>query len=209
MKSFFQYITIGIVIMTISSCSFSTKDNALIPNNTDTNSQLLSKLTGSVLPVEAQFKDIVTKLESTKNYNEFSKEYSLSSSKIDEWINQWSWSYIFDHNIVDKIVPYMYICKLTLSWDESTVRSSFSRYSTIIPPITDKDPTNKANIIEQFTSSKISLSKLYDILLSPQVILPSYYIDLISKRKLTYWKISSDDCNELILKYENEFFSEK
>ena len=194
--------------MTISSCSFWTKENITISSSTGSN-QSLSKLTGSVLPIEAQFKDIVTTLEITKNYNEFSKEYSLSSSKIDEWISQWSWSYIFDHTIVDKLIPYIYVCKLTLSGDDSIVRSLFSRYNTVIPPITDKDPTNKINSIEQFMSSKISLSKLYDILLSPQVILPQYYLDLISKRRATYWKTSPDDCNDLILKYEDIFFSEK
>ena len=198
----------GIVIMTISSCSFWTKESTIISSSTN-NNQSLSKLTGSVLPLEAQFKDIVTTLENTKNYNEFSKEYSLSSSKIDEWISKWSWSYIFEHNIVDKLIPYIYICKLTLSGDDSIVRSLFSRYITVIPPITYKDPTNKINSIEQFINSKISLPKLYDVLSSPQVILPEYYKDLISNRSFTYWKISSDDCNELIVKYESTFFSEK
>ncbi len=210
MKSTLHYITIGIAILTLSSCSWWAKESVAIPTGTGSNNtQSLSKLTWSVLPPEAQFKDIVTALEGTKNYNEFSKAYSLSSSKIDEWISQWSGSYIFDHNIVDKLVPYIYICRLTLSGEDSVVRSSFTRYSTIIPPITDRDPTNNVNIIEQFTSSKISLSKLYDILLSPQVILPQYYIDLLSKRRLAYWKISADDCSELIFKYEDTFFSEK
>ena len=91
---------------------------------------------------------------------------------------------MFDHNIVDKLIPFLYICRLTLSGDENTIRSNFTDYTTIIPPIITNSPTSQ-DVISQFVSKKINLTSLYSILLSSEVSLPQYYVDLITSRKST------------------------
>ncbi len=209
MYNFSQFICVSITFGLLASCSWIIGGNSpTSPFNTGILIQTGSRLTGSVMPPEAQFKDIIKILEDTKNYNEFAQKYSIISPKIDEWALQWSGAYVFDHNIVDKLIPFLYICRFTLSGDESAIRSNFIKYATIIPPIIANNNTSQ-DIISQFTSTKISLDTLYTVLVSPQVSLPQYYIDLISSRKSTQWKIINDDCDRWVSQYEKTFFSEK
>ncbi len=158
-------------------------------------------------PPEAQFKDLIQELEKSKNYSEFSNHYNKVSSQIDSLILNGSWGLIFSYEIIDNVVPYIYICKLTLSGDENIIRDSIWRYSTIIPPIVLINSSESNDPITLFLGKKSDLAALYDLLLSDKVQLPEYYIDLIWQRKSSLWKEVNDDCQKLIMKHEKALFT--
>ena len=89
MNIFFQVIFTYIILISLVSCSLVSQPNQSTPAiNTGAFIQTSTRLTGSVLPPEAQFKDLIKVLEDTKNYNEFSQKYSTISAKVDEWVLQ-------------------------------------------------------------------------------------------------------------------------
>lgn len=151
-----------------------------------------------------EFRELISWLEKAESANTFIKEYT----KIQEEF----WKYLKDnptkgnvleHANIDRIVPYIHICKSTVSGDDALVRTALKEYVWVIPPIW----TGWTTIIDSFFEGRAGLKETYEQILLSQDSLPGYFNQLILSRKEKLWSSSEDTCMEDIKKYEKEFFS--